>query len=153
MDNFGVDIKEIKELSFYSNLADYNNTLDETIEIDHEISIKTSKLNDDGNPENDELSIIHTIIVNSSLKDNKPKDGDSLITLKVKCTFTVEKLVNLIESQEGNTITKLKSDLLNIILTTSVGTIRGMLSYKTASLPINIILPVMDVAKMVGKSE
>jgi hypothetical protein len=148
--NIGVKIINIRELSFVNELTDFivDNFSDEKLDCNIGMSVR-------GDSKKNTVSL--TVFISYSFYDKDKKV--EFINLKTETTF---KLFDFSEDElkflDKNEEIFISDHLMNLFLNTSIGAIRGMFAYKMASLPINVVLPLLDVSSfikdnMISKSE
>ena len=132
-----IKINSIRELSFKNNINSdiIENFDDQNLLMDFGVAVKGQK---------DKKSLDVLVKVTFKYKDNE-KNYIEIITLETQTSFTIL-------DSKGKDIIKYSKDKVNIpdgimfvLLNTAVGSTRGMFAYKIASLPINIVIPIVNV--------
>jgi hypothetical protein len=145
--NIGIRIQEIKELSYSNKLFDelVENFDEERVDIKLGFAVRG-----DSNKNTISLSIIIHYKYTSE-NDNKPKE---FLKLETDTTFKVFDFTDedIKYSNENHEIF-INDDLMAIFLNTAIGSTRGMLAYKIASLPINIVLPLFDINEILNPKQ
>lgn len=97
-------------------------------------------------------TISFSTMVNYSFKDDEQNKPIVFIKLETETKFKVSNITDkaIKFHVKGNEIF-INDDLMNLFLTTSFGATRGMLAYKMASLPINLVLPLIDLSPFIKK--
>ena len=148
-DSIDLRIIDIKELSF-SNKVDqklievFDN---KNLKFDFGFSIQG---NEDKDQNKAEVDIKIQIDFKYKLKDTY----DSILKISTSTIFhlsnyTKESFYVVDNEDESKKQYFVTDDLMMFFLENSVGAIRGMISYKTASLPINFTLPLIDLKKFI----
>ncbi len=141
-----IKINEIKELSFSNKLFDelIENFDSEKVKIKLGFGVV-------GNPKKNRISIKVMINFLYVLKKNKnPKsflELESITEFKIH-DFTDED-IEFISDEE----TFIDDDLMYVFLNTAIGATRGMLAYKIASLPINLVLPLFSIDQIIESQQ
>lgn len=141
--NIGLKIINIRELSFVNKLTDFivDNFSDEKLDFNIGMLVK-------GDSKKNTVSL--SIFVSYLFDDEDKKKKIEFIKLETETTFKLydfsdDELKYLDEDGE----IFISDDLMNLFLNTSIGAIRGMFAYKMASLPINIVLPLLDISSFI----
>lgn len=141
--NIGIKIQEIKELSFSNKLFDglAENFDEENVDIKLGYAVRG---------ESDKKNISIYIIIHFIYKTEKSSKLKEFLKLETNTTFKVQdytdddiKFIN-----DDNEIF-INDELMYVFLNTAIGATRGMLAYKMASLPINLVLPLFDMDQLI----
>lgn len=137
--DIGIKIDEIKEVSFSNKLTK------EIVENENEENV-SFKLGVGVNGDSAKGLVTIALIVSYLYETEFMKKPIEFLELETETTFH---LIDFMDEElkyldEENKIF-INDDLMTFLLQTSLGATRGMLAYKTASLPINLILPLIDV--------
>lgn len=140
--NIGLRILDIKELSYSNKISDelIKNFNEDKVDI---------KLGFGVNGDQKESTISLSIIIHFRYPlstDSKFKD---FLKLETETTFKIFNYTeNDIRFEDVNNQIFIDDNLMSIFLSTSIGATRGMLAYKIASLPINLVLPLFDMSQI-----
>lgn len=137
--DIGIKVDEIKEISFSNKLTK------EIIDNKNEENVYF-KLGVGVNGDSSKGTVTIALIVSYLFETEFMKNPIEFLELETETTyhfidFTEDELKYL---DDENKI-YINDDLMAFLLETSLGATRGMLAYKTASLPINLVLPLIDV--------
>ncbi|MCF2875448.1 MULTISPECIES: hypothetical protein [unclassified Tenacibaculum] len=138
-----VRIVEIKEISFSNKLNDeiINNFSEK--EIGLTLAFKFNYLSD-----KDLLSISFSVVFKHLSLDIE------FIHLE---TDTIFDIINYTDKEfkfdKENKIIDIDDRLTTFLLSQTIGSTRGMLAYKMASLPINLVLPIIDPKEIMSESD
>lgn len=146
MADLNVRILDIKESLFKSELSEFNKEELQGLNIEDRHSIRLDVDGDDSDLQN--IIVRYKV----TLSTNRNKALVELIELETASIFYVKDAKTFIK-QEGDTIVKIDDQLMFVLLSTAIGSTRGMLSYKLASLPLNYVLPLIDLGKILSKEE
>lgn len=144
--NIGIKILSIKEVSFVNRLTEFitENYSEDKLDVKIGMSVK-------GDSKNNTISL--SALITYLFKSDKQKKPIEFIKLETETTF---KLFNVTDNQikfdEDNNEIFINDELMNLFLNTSFGATRGMFAYKMASLPINIVLPLIDISAFLKKN-
>lgn len=145
-ENIGIKIQEIKEISFSNKVTDdlIENFNDDKVDIKLGFSVK-------GEFEKNSISIGIIVHFISNLIDNKSKE---FLKLETSTSFRIQNFTDDdIKFKDGNKEIFINDKLMYVFLNTAIGSTRGMLAYKIASLPINICLPLFDMNQLIPKKK
>lgn len=135
----GIQIKEIKEVSFHNKVT-------EELVKDFDSNNLNVKLNFTVLSNQVEGSIALTI--NVIFKYNV---GGKFRDILLFSTCTVFKFSNYENSEEirlEETKVFIADKLMQFLLNLAIGATRGMMSYKNASLPIDLVMPIIDLSPL-----
>lgn len=134
----GIKFKSIKETSFSNKLNDeiINNFNHDNLELGLGFSFK-------GFPNEKSVSLFVTI----SYKYKTGVKSKEFFNFTTETLFKFEDTDDEIVKIEESKV-EMPDELMENLLSISVGATRGMMSYKVASLPIDLVLPLFDVADL-----
>ncbi|AFU69462.1 hypothetical protein P700755_002724 [Psychroflexus torquis ATCC 700755] len=144
--NIGLKIINIRELSFVNKLTDFivDNFSEDKLDLNIGMFVRGSS---------DKNTVSLTVFVSYSFEDEEKNKKIEFIKLE---TETIFKLFDVSEDElkflDENDEIYISDDLMNLFLDASIGAIRGMFAYKTASLPINLVLPLLDVSRFIKEN-
>src|SRR5680860_656211 len=145
--NIGIKIQEIKELSFSNKLPEdlIQNYNEENIDLQLGFAVK-------GDSKKQTVTI--SIIINYRYHTGNNKKSKEFLKLETETTF---KVLNYdeddIKFNDKKNEVFINDELMSLFLNTSIGATRGMFAYKTASLPIKLVLPCFDLKSLIGSKE
>lgn len=145
--NVGITILEIRETSFSNKITD--KILKNFSE--KKVLFKTAfKLS--GNKKEDTVTL--GILVDYAYRFGPKKGIKEFLTLETETTFKIYDATKdeLVISPKGDEIF-IEDELMVLFLNTAFGATRGMLAYKMASLPINLVLPIIDLKEFFEEEE
>lgn len=140
--NIGLRILEIKELSYSNKLSDdlINNFNEEKADIKLGFGVS-------GNEEQNTISI--SIIVHFKYPIAEKTKFKEFLKLETETTFKIFNYTeNDIRFEDDNNQIFINDNIMSVFLSTSIGATRGMLAYKIASLPVNLVLPLFDMSQI-----
>ena len=134
----GIQFKSIKETSFSNKLNDeiIINFNHENLELGLSFSLR-------GFPIEKSVALSITIFYKYKI-GNKHKEFFKFTT---ETLFKFENTYDDIIKIEEATVF-VADELMATLLTVSIGATRGMMSYKVSSLPIDLVLPLFDISKI-----
>lgn len=142
--DIGIKIQEIQEISYSNKVTDdlVENFDENKINIKLGYSVRGEF----------EKSGISVGIVVSFLSDSTNNKSKEFLKLETKTSFRIQNFTDDdIKFNDGNKEIFINDELMHIFLNTAIGATRGMFSYKIASLPINICLPLFDIDQLISK--
>lgn len=145
-ESIGIKIHEIKELSFSNKLIDeiIEDFKNERVKLNLGFGVKT-----DFEKNTISINIVTDFFYNSNDKSNSKEFLSLETSTKFKVKNYNEDDIKLINEDE----VFIDDDLMYVFLSTAIGATRGMLAYKTASLPINVVLPLFDMDNLIKQKE
>lgn len=143
--NIGIKIQEIKELSFSNKIGDelIENFDDEKVGAKLGIAVR-------GDSEKHTISVSILLRYQYRLED-KTKE---FLKLETDTTFGILNFGDediKYNSQKNEVF--INDGLMMTFLNTAIGATRGMLAYKMASLPINLVLPLFDMKQLMNPKQ
>ena len=143
----GMKVLEIREISFSNKLTDY---VIENFEEDKLIfKLGVSVIGVEAE------NIINLLVnVNYLMKDeNNPKKQIEFFKMETETSFKLDKPneTHVKYHDDGKRIF-INDELMALFLNVAIGATRGMLAYKVASLPINLVLPMVDLSNFIDKT-
>lgn len=138
-------INEIKELSFSNNLSE------EIIEKfdDDKVQMKLS-FSVTGDEKRNKVSIV--IITEFLYMFDEINNLEEFLKLKTNTDFEIKDYSDSDIKFVDDEIF-IDDNLMYTFLDTSIGITRGMLAYKVASLPVNIVLPLFNIDEIVSEKQ
>ena len=140
--DIGLRILEIKELSYSNKLSDdlINNFNEEKADIKLGFGVS-------GNEKDSSISI--SIIVHFKYPIAEKIKFKEFLKLETETTFKIFNYTeNDIRFEDDNNQIFINDNIMSVFLSTSIGATRGMLAYKVASLPVNLVLPLFDMSQI-----
>lgn len=144
MEKNSVRIIKIEESSFKSRISKFEGVKFKSEDIYH---VSTIDIESIGKITDKIKKIQCRIKVEIYIKQEDPEN--LIVEFETSTRFEI-KGSKQIKITNGK-ITFIDNALLFIIISTSIGATRGMLSYKLASMPFDFILPILDVGAMLEK--
>tara|TARA_R110002012_G_scaffold55398_4_gene141458 strand:- start:122485 stop:122967 length:483 start_codon:yes stop_codon:yes gene_type:complete len=144
----GIKLLEIREVLFSNKMSDYlvDNFDEDKLNFKLGFSVTGDK----------KKNIINLSVIINYLFVDKKKYKKPLEFLKLE-TETSFQLFNTTEEQikfeKGSNRIFIGDDLMLLFMNSAIGATRGMLAYKIASLPINFIFPLIDVARVLNSED
>ncbi|TDE27067.1 hypothetical protein E0I61_15585 [Flavobacterium ranwuense] len=134
----GVQFKNIKETLFSNKLSDdiVNDFNHDNLELGLAFSLK-------GFPNEKSVALSLTIFYKYKI-ENKYKEFFKFTTetlFKFESTYD-----NVIKIEDSKVF--VADELMGTLLSISIGATRGMMSYKVSNLPIDLVLPLFDISKL-----
>lgn len=138
----GIQILNIKEVSFNNNSFELPSEFQQDrVEMKLGFSV-------DCQADKDLVSLIFEVSFRYS-DSPKPK---SFINFSTQTTFKFfnHKDSDQIKIEKDSVF--VEDELMTFLLNISIGATRGMLSYRVANLPVNLVLPIIDVSSLLPKN-
>ena len=134
----GVKFKSIKETSFNNKLNDeiVNDFNHENLELGLSFSLK-------GFPNEKSVTLSITILYKYKIGNKHREFFKSTTETLFKFENTQDDIIKIEE-----TTVYVADELMATLLSVSIGATRGMMSYKVSSLPIDLVLPLFDISKI-----
>lgn len=145
-EGLGIKIHEIKEISFANKINEdlIERFDDEKVEIKLGYAVR-------GDSEKNFITV--GVIVHFYSTDSSSKTKEFL-KLETTTAFHLQNFTDDdIKFKDGNKEIFINDNLMQVFLNTAIGSTRGMLAYKMASLPINICLPLFDMDNLIPKNK
>ncbi|MNK40619.1 hypothetical protein D3C87_592690 [compost metagenome] len=139
--DLNLDFKGIKEISFNNKFND--NILRDFNEDNILLAVGFSIT---GNKDNNIVSIIIDIKYRYPVLNSKPIEFFSFSTESFFQFYDLENNQSKLEIKDDSVF--VEDDLMIFLLSISIGATRGMISYKLSSLPVDIVLPIIDVTTL-----
>lgn len=145
-EDIGIQIQEIKEISFSNKLTDELVEKFDEEKVDVKLGYAVR-----GDYKKSIISIGVIIHFISHLVEKKTKE---FLKLETSTSFRIQNFTDEdIKFIDGDNEIFINDELMYVFLNTAIGATRGMLAYKIASLPINIYLPLFDMDQLIPKNK
>ena len=144
----GMKVLEIREISFSNKLTDYviENFREDKLIFKLGISVNGVE----------SKNIINLLInVNYLMQDeNSPKKQIEFLKMETETSFKLDNPnENHVKYNDDGKRIFIHDDLMALFLNVAIGATRGMLAYKVASLPINLVLPMVDLSNFIDEKK
>jgi hypothetical protein len=146
--NVGMKVLEIREISFSNKLTDYVIENFQENKLIFKLGISVNGIKSE--------NIINLLInVNYLMNDEKnPKKPIEFLNMETETSFKLDKPdeIHVKYHEDGKRIF-IHDELMALFLNVGIGATRGMLAYKVASLPINLVLPMVDLSNFIDQKK